>query len=112
LRDPRLFLEDIRESCAKIARYTEGVNFAQFVASPMAYDAVLRNLTIIGEAVKAMPEEIIRRYPSIDWRRIAGLRDILVHAYFGVDDVTIWDIVENKVPELREAVGRVLDDLD
>ncbi|HEC86588.1 MAG TPA: DUF86 domain-containing protein, partial [Thermoplasmatales archaeon] len=64
-------------------------------------DGVIRNLEIIGEAVKNLPDDIKKDYPEVEWRKIAGLRDILIHAYFGVDLEVIWDIVKNKVPELK-----------
>ncbi len=66
--------------------------------------AVLRNLEIIGEAAKHIPEDVRAQMPAIEWRKIAGLRDIVVHVYFGIDDDIIWDIVSNKVCELAEAL--------
>ena len=74
----------------------------------MAYDAALRNLGIIGEAIKHLPSEIRETYTDVDWLRIAGLRDIVVHAYFVLDDETLWDIIENKVPTLLVQVEGIL----
>jgi len=68
------------------------------------YDAVIRNLQVIGEAVKNIPRETRDQYPHIEWRKIAGLRDILSHAYFSLEDETIWDIIEQKVPILLQQV--------
>ncbi len=107
-RDLRLFLEDIHESCAKILRYTRGLSFEEFRADEKTPDAVVRNLTIIGEAVKSLPDTFKKRYPSVEWRKIAGLRDIVVHEYFGVDEDILWDVVQNKIPELSQAVARIL----
>ena len=73
----------------------------------MVYDAVLRNLEIIGEAAKKMPAEIRERHPQVAWRAMAALRDILAHAYFAVEDVTLWDIVQNKVPSLLAQVKEI-----
>lgn len=106
-RDYRLYLDDIATSCAKILRYTAGLSFEAFLENELVYDAVLRNLEIIGEAAKNIPVEVRSRYPLTEWRKIAGLRDVLAHAYFGLEDVTLWDIVQNKVPPLLEQIQRI-----
>jgi uncharacterized protein with HEPN domain len=76
-RSEMLFLLDVEEACQKILRYTQGMDFETFVGAEMAYDAVLRNLEIIGEAVKGVSQELRNRYPELDWRGMAGLRDVL-----------------------------------
>lgn len=100
-RDPELYLDDIRESGERIARYVEGMDFDSFAGDTKTVDAVIRNLEVIGEAVKNLPDDIRARHPTIEWRRIAGLRDMLIHAYFGVDLEIVWDVATNKVPDLR-----------
>jgi uncharacterized protein with HEPN domain len=62
---------------------------------------VVRNLEIIGEAVKHLPKDVQKGYPHVEWKKIAGLRDILIHAYFGIDHDIVWDVVTNKIPELK-----------
>jgi len=108
-QESRLYLADIVEAAGKIEEYTEDVHsLAEFRKSGPIADAVLRNLEIIGEAVKNLSSEIKAKRSDVDWRRIAGLRDILAHAYFGIDYGIIWDVVENKVPELKAAANEML----
>jgi uncharacterized protein with HEPN domain len=76
----------------------------RFRAARKTVDAVVRNLEIIGEAVKHLPASVMHRGAEVDWRRIAGFRDILIHAYFGVDLEFVWDVVATKVPALLQAV--------
>lgn len=103
-RSLRLYFEDILSSCDKILRYTKGMDYDQFINDELRFDAVLRNLQIIGEAIKQVPVETRNRYPTVEWRKIAGLRDILTHAYFSLENETIWDIVQNKIPLLQEEI--------
>ncbi len=107
-RDYKLYLEDILEAAEKIEKYLEGVSFQQLSADEMRMDAVLRNLEIIGEATKNLPSTLRQKYPAVDWRKVAGLRDIVIHAYFNVDHNIIWDIVQNKLPDLRRHVTIIL----
>ena len=90
-------------------RYTQGMNFEDFLADERTFDAVMRNLQIIGVAAKNVPLEIRNRYPEVEWRKIAGLRDVLAHAYFSLENEILWDIIQNKVPPLLEQVQHILD---
>lgn len=108
-RSIRLYLEHILTAGAKIRRYTQGMSFEAFQSDERTYDAVLRNLQMIGEAVKNITQEIRLKYPEIEWRKIAGLRDILAHAYFSIEDEIVWDIVETKIPPLLTVVERILE---
>ena len=107
-REESLYLADIQESCEKVIRFTEGMTYKDFVHNELHFDAVLRNLEIIGEAVKNISQETRQNYPHIKWRKIAGFRDIVAHGYFGVNDETVWDIVENEIPTLLTTVKIML----
>jgi uncharacterized protein with HEPN domain len=107
-RDWKLFLEDIIESCEKIMRYVDQNTQEQFVADERTFDAVIRNLEIIGEAAKNIPETIRQCGPEIEWRKAAGMRDMLAHAYFGIDEDILWDVIKNKIPALHQAVKEFL----
>ena len=87
------------------------MSYDSFIKNELVYDAVLRNIEIVGEAVKQIPIEIRDRHPEIDWRRIAGMRDIVAHHYFSIHDEIVWDIVENKIPELTGIIERVLEEI-
>lgn len=104
-KDYRPFLDDIRQSCERVLRYTAGYTEAQFLADEKTYDATLRHLTIIGEAVKQLPEEVREQYPAVEWKQIGRFRDHVVHRYFSVDDDIVWNIVTDKLPQLLAALG-------
>lgn len=103
-RDHSLYLDDVLDSCRRIRSYTEGMSRTEFEGDGRTIDAVAWNLVVIGEAVKQLPEELTSTAPEIEWRKIAGLRDVLVHAYFGLDTDIVWDVVENKIDPLSRVV--------
>jgi uncharacterized protein with HEPN domain len=107
-RDPLLRLEDILEAGELIASYIEGLDCGSFVSDRRTVDAVVRNLEIIGEAVKYLPEQMTNRHPQIPWRAIAGFRDILAHSYFRTDDAIVWDAASQHTPLLVGVVKELL----
>ena len=108
-RDEIMYLQDIAESCNKILRFTAGLSKPGLIGDVRTYDAVVRNLEIIGEAAKHIGEDLRRQVPEIEWRKAAGLRDILTHVYFGIDNDILWDVVQNKIPAIGTAINDFLD---
>ena len=110
-RTPQLLLEDILESADKILTYTAGFSFEQFLADDKTIDAVIRNFEIIGEAANRLPEEIRDRYPQVDWHRIRGFRNRIVHDYMGIDYKIVWLIKETYLPtliaDIKEIPGKL-----
>ena len=107
-RDYRVYLDDMLQAIDRILRYSRGLSFEAFSLDDKTLDAVVRNLEIVGEAAKQVPDTIRQVYPGVDWAKISGLRDILIHQYFGIDVVIIWDIVQNKIPDLRRQISNIL----
>ena len=107
-RDYRVYLDDILDSINKIERYTKRISQKKFYKDTKTFDAVVRNLEIIGEAIKKAPDGVRSKHPDVEWKKIAGLRDILIHEYFGVDLEIIWDIVKNKLPGLKPQIRKIL----
>ncbi|MFH1593575.1 MAG: DUF86 domain-containing protein [Candidatus Omnitrophota bacterium] len=108
MRDYKLYLDDIMEAIKRIEKYTKGLTVERFKKDSLISDGVVRNLEIIGEAVKNIPANVKDRDTDIEWKKIAGLRDILAHEYFGVDLEILWDIIENKIPDLKKEISRLL----
>ncbi|MCK4306627.1 DUF86 domain-containing protein [candidate division WOR-3 bacterium] len=101
-------MEDIYKNAGKILKYAQDKTYNEFTKDEMLIDAITRNLEIIGEAVKHIPKDVREKYNFIVWEEIAGLRDILIHEYFGINYRILWDIVKNEVPQLKEQMGIIL----
>ena len=110
-RDWTLFLKDIETHSKKIRSYTKDFSIQEFFKDSKTYDAVMRNIQIIGEAIKHLPADVRKKYTSVDWKKAAGLRDIVVHEYFGINRDIIWDVIQNKIPELEREVKMILKDI-
>ncbi len=107
-RDYRVFLEDILGSLERIQTLTSGLSYDDFTKDLARQEAVIRNLEIIGEAAKHIPTAMRSGHPEVDWARIGGLRDILIHRYFAVDLEIIWDVILNRLPSLEVNIKRIL----
>ena len=103
-----LYLSDIAESINKIETYTRGIDYDSFCCNDMMFDAVVRNLEVIGEASKNVPDEIKSKYPEIPWKQMIGLRNILIHEYFGVDESIIWEIITKDIKETKPSILKVI----
>ncbi len=111
-RDYRLYLDDMLEAIGKIERYTEGLGYEQFRKDDKTIDAVITNFTIIGEAAKKIPAKIRKYHPEIPWKEMAGMRDKLVHEYFGIRLDVVWETIMVRLPQLKPLIKELLEELD
>jgi uncharacterized protein with HEPN domain len=99
-REPKVFLEYILMAIDKIQKYTKNMDYESFLDNELVCDAVIKNILMIGEAAKNIPQEIRQKNSQIEWSKIAGVRDMMIHGYFSVNYRIVWDVVINKIPVL------------
>lgn len=104
-REWRFYIADMRQFAGKVRSYTDGLQQSGFVADTMTYDATLRNLELISEAATHVPSEVRANHPEVPWRLIIATRNRLMHAYLGIDNDTIWSIIQTDIPALVEALS-------
>ncbi len=107
-RDYKAYLSDTLKAVQNVRKYTKQISYHKFCSDQKTVDAVLRNLEIIGEALKHIPEDFRKHHPEVEWKKISGLRDMLIHAYFQVDLQIVWDVIQNKLPDLHKKISAML----
>lgn len=111
-RDWTLYLEDIVDACRLIEQFTAGMSGESFAGNALVFHATVRNLEIVGEAAKRLPDEARFRMPEVDWTGAARFRDVVAHRYFAIDPAVVWSIVQTKIPALSRAASRALAEAD
>ena len=102
-------LQHILDAISEIENYTENVDFAQFSSNSMLFNACVRQLEIVGEAVNRLSDDLIANNPNVEWRKVTGLRNMLIHEYFGIDDKLIWSIIQKNIPDLKNKISYFLE---
>ena len=105
------YIQDILDAIVDAREFTSGMKLEGFIKDKKTINAVVRSLEVIGEAAKKIPDDMREEYPEIPWKRMAGMRDKLIHAYFGVDLEIVWEVVQSELPPIEPLVQRVLDDI-
>lgn len=111
MRDPVLYLEDILESLTLIERFVEGMELDDFKKDIKTSDAVIKRFENIGEATKNIPADIKKEYQDIPWREMAGMRDKLVHFYFGIKFELVWTAIKTRIPAIKPLIAKIHNDL-
>jgi len=107
----KIRLQHIADAIAEIRNYIRGISFEEFSSNSMMKSACIRQLEIIGEASSRISEELKSEHQQVAWRSIIGLRNLLIHEYFGVDENVVWDVVENNLPELKVQITQIISTL-
>jgi len=111
-REWRFYLDDMMDFARRVLNYTNELDQAAFIADQRTYDATLRNLELIGEAATSLPESVRAAHPEVPWRLVIATRNRLIHAYLGIDDDTVWSIIQDDVPSLLKKLEHIEDQLE
>ena len=106
------YIEDIINAMNKALQFVKGMSYDEFTKDDKTIFAVIRSLEVIGEAVKNIPETIREKYPEIPWKAMAGMRDKLIHEYFGVDLKILWDTVKKRIPKIKPFFEKMLKEIE
>lgn len=106
-RDIRDYLNDLVESCENILEFTKGISFETFSDDKKTLLAVIRCLEVMGEAVKNLPVDFRLKYPAVPWKQMAGMRDKLIHEYFGVNKQMVWQVIEKHIPQILPEIKKI-----
>jgi uncharacterized protein with HEPN domain len=107
-REWRLYFDDLRSASEKVISYSTGMSREEFIQSRLTYDATLWNVQLLGEAAKNIPEEIRNQMPEVPWRELIGMRNRLVHGYFGINNQILWHVVVVEIPKLQSSLEHIL----
>jgi uncharacterized protein with HEPN domain len=108
-RNPKIFLKDILESIERIEQYVKDTTESEFLDDYEKQDAIMKRLEIIGEAVKNIPKKVKAEHSEIPWKQMSGMRDVLIHEYFGVVMKRVWDTAKNDIPKLKKQILKLLE---
>ncbi|MDI6735527.1 MAG: DUF86 domain-containing protein [bacterium] len=111
-RDIRDYLQDILDSIREVKEFIENMEFEDFAEDKKSINAVVRSLEVIGEAAKKIPDNLREKYPQIPWKRMAGMRDKLIHEYWGVDLEIVWEVINSELPPISPLIQKVLGDME
>jgi len=112
IRNISLSIKDIFQNMRDAEEFIQGLSYDQFVADKRTFNAVVRSLEVIGEAAKNVTDEIREKYPLVPWKEMAGMRDKVIHFYFGVDREAVWIAVKDRIPAVRPLIEQILKDLE
>lgn len=111
-RNVTLYVRDIVQNMQDAEEFIQGMSYDQFVADKKTFNAVVRSIEVIGEAAKHVPESVRSKYPAVPWKEMAGMRDKVIHFYFGVDREAVWLVAKERIPAIKPLIVRIVQDLE